>query len=163
MALQFKWIPRLLRWSDPFRKGAQESSDQYLGKSAKIQTFNDLTMAVDLRELAEADRDGVATLRAKHGMGPIGKRHGDKDAWVCDDMTINASRSGLLEMLVGAALGAIGLWFLADKLKPAAMPAPEQASASASASADLQFYQRRADGTVVPIDIPRLPPELRPQ
>lgn len=161
MALRLKWIPRWIRWRDPFRKGAQEASDQYIGKKAKSTTLHDLLLVRDFQELGEADRAGAAALAKKHGfdtMGPSGK--GDKDLWACDDMTINAGRSGLLELLVGLAIGALALWFLKDRLWPE-MP-PQSAAATATADAELKFYVRRADGSVHQVDIERLPAHLRP-
>lgn len=159
MALPLKWVPRLFRWLAPYRRGSQEAADQYLGKKSKVATLDDLVQVRDYQELAEADREGVAALRKKHGfaMGTTGGKAGDRDTFACDDMTINASRSGVLEMLAGLAIGAAGCWFFADRLNPS--PAP--VDATATAEAEFRFWQRKADGTLVPVDIERLPPEMR--
>ena len=155
MALRLKWIPRWIRWKDPFRKGQQEAADQYLGKKAKVQTLEDLNMARDFQELQEADRRKVELLFEKHGMSLASKGKGDRDTWACDDMTINASRSGLLELLVGLALGAAGLWFIGEKLKPdAPVSPPTQTEISVpDTEYEVRFYDK--DGNQ--ITVPRVP------
>jgi hypothetical protein len=153
---------KLVRHLTPFRHAENEAAENYLGKTSKVAIVNDLIMAGDLRELSEADRQGVAALKEKHGfgkkkrggfMGLFGGSDGDKNIMAADDVSLHGSN--FAEMLLCLAIGAGACWFICDKMKPA------HAEASASADADLHFYQRRADGTVVPIDIPRLPAELR--
>lgn len=156
MALPLKWIPRFFRFLAPFRKGEQEAADQYLGKKAKIQTLDDLSQAADLDDLRDMDRNKVAVLHKKHGydiMGTTGK--GDRDHIACDDMTINAGGSRLLELLLGVIVGAAGLWFVGDKLKGGS------AEADAKASAELSFYVKNADGTYTQVNIPALPGDAK--
>jgi hypothetical protein len=52
---------------------------------------------------------------------PSGKSGGgDKDTWVCDDMTINTGRSALLEIVVLAAICFFGYqWFKSNETAPA--------------------------------------------
>jgi hypothetical protein len=153
-----KWIARYLRWKSPFKKGAQEAADHYLGKAGKLQTFNDMTMAADLDELADADREAVAQFRDKKMGFTHGNAGSNKDRIVCDDLTINAGGSGLLPMVLGAAL-ALGAayFFLGKSGTPApavgqSQPAPTQINVPDTAY-DVLFYDK--DGNQ--ITVPRLP------
>lgn len=153
MALRLKWLPRAIRFLAPFRKGAQEASDQYLGKSAKIQTFNDMTMAADLDELAEEDRAGVAALRQKTmGIGGGKGDAGNKDRIVCDDMTINNSSGSLPAMLLMCALGAAAMWFLGNKLNqpPVAQPSPDAPVVVDDTEYEVRFYDKDGNQITVP-------------
>lgn len=162
MALPLKWIPRAVRFLIPFRKGIQEAADQYIGKKSKAQTLDDLVMVRDHQELAEADRAGVAALRTKYGLGmTTAKGAGDRDTWACDDMTINASRGGMAEMLLGAVLGAAGLYFLGDKLNgpsPAPAPTPTATPDTPVVVDDTEYEVRFYDANGNLINVPRYTP-----
>jgi hypothetical protein len=159
-----KVASRLMRWRNPFQKGAQEASDQYVGKKAKLTTFEDLTYATDLDELAEADRESVAQFRAKK-MGITGSSAGsaNKDRWVCDDMTINSGNS-LPAVLLALVAGGAAVLFLAKKEpEPAVVvPATPVVAVPATPSVpdseyEVLFYDK--DGNR--ITVPRLPPEMK--
>lgn len=158
--LSLKWIPRYLRWKDPFRKGAQEASDQYLGKAGKLQTFNEMTLSTDMRDLAEDDRQGVAALKAKHGFGEK-KRGGfmglfggseNRDAIVCDDMQIK-SGSNFAELLLAVLIGAVAVWWFTSRDTSAA-ESPKNVEVNVpDSSYDVLFYDKEGNQ----ITVPRLP------
>ena len=64
-----------------------------------------------------------------------------------------------LAVLAAMGLGGGGLYAWSNR----DLPAPSAESVKATAEAEFRFWQRKADGTLVPVDIERLPPELRPK
>lgn len=152
--MAFKWTTRLLRWMSPTRKGIQEAADQRLGKSNKLQTFHELTMERDFQELAEEDRESVRQFRdQKMGITGSGKSAGDRDSWVCDDMTINAARSNLPELMFIAALLALGYWLFGREQSPS--PSTEHTTVPVvvpDTEYDVLFYDK--DGN--PIHVPHI-------
>lgn len=148
----FKVAARLMRWKNPFQKGAQEASDQYVGKKSKLTTFEDMTYATDLKELAEADRASVAQFRAKKmGIKPASGGE-NKDSWVCDDMTINAG-SSMPSVLLALIAGGAAVWCFSNKVTPAPQPAPPAAASPVDSEYEVLFYDK--DGNQ--IQVPRMP------
>ena len=78
--------------------------------------------------------------------------------------TISKNGLGWPEMAVLTAAG-LGGWFLYQRnAEPTStpMPQPTAESVKATAEAEFRFWQRKADGTLVPVDIERLPASMRP-
>ncbi len=98
-------------------------ASQYLAKAGKIETAVDAVFAHDLKELAQADRDRVATYAAAKVPG-LAKAKGDKkmpgDFIVCDDYRKGLGAIPALIMGAvatgGLSLGGFGLWMAMQHL-----------------------------------------------
>jgi hypothetical protein len=112
-----------------------------------------MTMAADLDELAEDDREAVAQFRErKMGFTRGNGGASNKDRIVCDDLTINSGGNGLLAMVLGAVLALIAAWFFLGKGQPPAEAKPVEVNVPDS-EYDVLFYDK--DGNQ--ITVPRLP------
>lgn len=134
MNVYFAPLARLLRWLSPYRKAQQEMADQRWAKQAKIDSLDQTISVRDIKELGDSDRDAVEAFRNSKlkkmnpNFEPVSKSSGDRDTWVCDDMTINTGRSSLPEVLavLGAAL--LAFWYF-TKDSPVVADAPIDDSA----------------------------------
>lgn len=149
------WIARLFRWMAPIRKSTQEAADQSLAKQAKLKTFNTLTYETDLKQLAEDDREAVRQFRDKK-MGFTrqgGSGQSNRDAIVCDDMTINTQRQfGVLEAAM--LLGLVYLGWNHFKKETPSPPPPQPQVVTTGGEGDyvIRFWDQ--DGN--PVDVPHL-------
>lgn len=150
--IQFRWIPRLLRWVTPVRKGLQEASDQTLGKRNKLASLHELVNVQDYKLLGDADRAIVNDFRRSKAQLPMrsggGNGSGDQDAWVCDDMTINTARSSLPEIILVALLALGAFWWFSKKDSKA----PEVEALPVQSKFKVLFFDR--DGN--PIEVPHV-------
>lgn len=172
-----KLVKQWLRWTSPFNKGQQEASDQYVGKTAKLDGLDRLIQTRDIQEVGDAERDAVQALRAKHGFATTGTglwgwlmgKQGDKDTIACDDMTINAGGGSGLATLLGLGAIAAAIWYgvghlnkgEANATATAATPAAPATATIPDTSYDVLFYEAKPDGTLVPIQVDRLPQNMK--
>lgn len=150
-----QWAARLFRWLTPIRRPMQEMADQRWAKQSKLDSLQGAIDTRDWQELGDDDREAVANFRAQkmNWSTPQSAAKGDRDTWVCDDMTINTGRSSLPEVLIIALLGCLAFWWLTAN-KPAK---PQPATGAVTVDADdsqyeILFYDK--DGK--PITVPHI-------
>lgn len=128
-------------------------ADQVWVKNAKLDSLETAVAARDMQELGDADREAVAKFRdQKMKWEPSPPKTGDRDTWVCDDMTINAGRSSLPELVVTAALCIGTCWWMFGRDKTPEIPKAEVKLDTQDSAYEVLFYD--SDGN--PIKVPHI-------
>ena len=122
-------------------QSVREAASNQLGKQSKIETAVEAIFAHDLREVAQADRDGVAAYKAATVPGvsalkPKGTKMGG-DFIVCDDYRKGTGTIPSLVMGLVAA-SAIGGLVTALAMRPDP-PVPSETQAPAATDTDTQY------------------------
>lgn len=158
------WFARLLRWLSPFRKPVQEMADQRWGKQAKVDSLDQVISVRDIKELGDADRERAEDfldLKMKQmnpSYQPSNKPAGDKDTWVCDDMTINSGGSRLPELALVCLAGLLAFWWLGKDKPTAAASANSSVTAPQVDPADGEYEIKFYDESGQQFRVDRWPP-----
>lgn len=146
------WYARLNPFRKQFRNPRLAMADQVWVKNAKLDSLEEAVAVRDIQELGDADREAVAHFRdQKMKWQKQPEKTGDRDTWVCDDMTINAGRSSLPEVIVTAALCLGAAWGWSTYQKPS-IPKAEVKLDTEDSAYEVLFYDK--DGN--PISVPHI-------
>lgn len=96
----WKGLTAAANWFYPQQKALGEANDQALNKREKVETFQQMNDSNDHRLMQQDDRDIVNSWRWSKMNCGTKNDPGNQDAIVCDNMTIDNSRGGFLELVI---------------------------------------------------------------
>ena len=128
------WMGRTPAW-----RATTEAADQQIGKRSKVDVAYQANMTSHMKELARQEETAVAEYRKRTTGVDVngGRRPGNNDTIVCDNMTIDNGRGGGLgPALLGAAFAAAVLYYFGWIVPPDKTPSPPPATESTDTDTD---------------------------